>query len=83
MEEAKTCPVLGTPLAVTDYAGAVERVREWAGRGDAAYCVAAANTHVVTLGRTERSFRETLDRFDLIDHFADLNSVGSVHWQSR
>lgn len=62
----ETCQVLGTPLAVTDYSGAVEQVREWAQRADAPYCVAAANTHVVTLGRTEPRFREALDRCDLI-----------------
>lgn len=66
MTAAETCRVLGTPLAVTDYAGAVAQARAWAERGERARCVAAANTHVVTLARKEPAFRAALDRFDLI-----------------
>ncbi len=58
--------MLGTPLAVTDYSGAVSQVRAWAESGEGVRCVAAANTHVVTLARRERAFREALDQFDLI-----------------
>jgi N-acetylglucosaminyldiphosphoundecaprenol N-acetyl-beta-D-mannosaminyltransferase len=62
----KTSHVLGTPLAVTDYAGAVEQAIAWASQGSAPRCIAAANTHVVTLARREPSFADALARFDLI-----------------
>jgi len=61
----ETCPVLGIPLAVTDYAAAVTLTRSWA-EEPIARAVAAANTHVVALGRHDREFGETLSRFDLI-----------------
>jgi N-acetylglucosaminyldiphosphoundecaprenol N-acetyl-beta-D-mannosaminyltransferase len=62
----ETSRVLGTPLAVTDYAGAVEQAKTWALAADAPRFIAAANTHVVTLARREAGFREALARFDLI-----------------
>ena len=62
----RTVPVLGQPLAVLDYAGAVEIVRAWARRGDRAYAVEAANAHVVTLARHDRAFGRSMARFDLI-----------------
>ncbi len=61
-----TCPVLGTPLAATDYAGAVAQVKEWALAADGPRLVAAANTHVVTLARHESAFARALGEFDLI-----------------
>lgn len=57
--------MLGLPLAVTDYAGAVAHVREWAQSADAPRLVALANTHLVTLSRTDPEFRAALRRFDL------------------
>lgn len=59
-------PVIGLPLAATDYAGAVAWILEHAGRGDRAYAVAAANTHVAALARHDPAFGATMGRFDLI-----------------
>jgi N-acetylglucosaminyldiphosphoundecaprenol N-acetyl-beta-D-mannosaminyltransferase len=59
-------PVIGLPVAATDYAGAVAWVLEHAAKGDRAYAVEAANTHVAALARHEASFGEAMRRFDLI-----------------
>lgn len=61
-----TSPVLGTPLARTDYAGAVAQTQEWSRSKSRPYAVAAANTHVVALGRHDPQFRAALDQFDLL-----------------
>jgi N-acetylglucosaminyldiphosphoundecaprenol N-acetyl-beta-D-mannosaminyltransferase len=61
-----TCKVLGVPLAVTDYAGAVEEVKAWAAERLSVRAVAAANTHLVTLARHNPAFGEALATFDLI-----------------
>ncbi|MEI7958670.1 MAG: WecB/TagA/CpsF family glycosyltransferase [Verrucomicrobiota bacterium] len=61
----RNCPLLGIPLAVTDYAGAVALTRSWADE-PCVRAVAAANTHVVALGRHERDFNHALSQFDLI-----------------
>lgn len=58
--------MLGTALAALDYAQAVEVVRAWASTKHRAYTVAAANTHVVTLGRRDASFKTALESFDLV-----------------
>jgi N-acetylglucosaminyldiphosphoundecaprenol N-acetyl-beta-D-mannosaminyltransferase len=65
MENPATVPVLRQPLAVIDYAGAVERART-AARGSSPFLVAAANTHVVTLARRTPDFAAVLSRFDLV-----------------
>ena len=62
----QTCRVLGTPLAVTDYAGAVAQVKEWAAAGDVARIIAAPNVHNVTLARHDPDYRPVLQSFDLI-----------------
>lgn len=62
-----TCPVLGVPLAVTDYAGAVAVTRSWIEADPGTVrAVAAANTHVVALSRSDRQFAQALAGFDLI-----------------
>ena len=61
-----TIPVIGLPLAVTDYAGAVAWILDRAVLADRAYAVEAANTHVAALARHDASFGETMRRFDLI-----------------
>lgn len=61
-----TFPVIGLPVAATDYAGAVEWILEHAARADRAYAVEAANTHVAALARHDPAFGETMRRFDLI-----------------
>jgi N-acetylglucosaminyldiphosphoundecaprenol N-acetyl-beta-D-mannosaminyltransferase len=60
-----TLPVIGLPLAVTDYAGAVAQVKEWARLLQAPRLVALANTHLVTMARTDPAFGAALRRFDL------------------
>lgn len=62
----ESCSVIGTPLAVTDYAGAIAQAQTWALEKAAPRCIAAANTHVVTLARRDPVFREALRKFDLI-----------------
>jgi len=62
----KLIPVIGLPLAATDYAGAVAWILEHAVLADRAYAVEAANTHVAALARHDASFGETMRRFDLI-----------------
>ena len=59
-------PVIGLPIAATDYAGAVAWILEHAKRADRAYAVEAANTHVAALARHDPEFGETMRRFDLI-----------------
>jgi N-acetylglucosaminyldiphosphoundecaprenol N-acetyl-beta-D-mannosaminyltransferase len=62
----RTIPVIGLPVAATDYAGAVAWAIERAKAGDRAYAVEAANTHVAALARTDRAFGAAMGRFDLI-----------------
>jgi N-acetylglucosaminyldiphosphoundecaprenol N-acetyl-beta-D-mannosaminyltransferase len=62
----KRIPIIGLPVAATDYAGAVEWILDRAKAGDRAYAVEAANTHVAALARHDVSFGETMARFDLI-----------------
>ena len=64
--EFKTVEVLGCPLAVTDYAGAVALVSRWAEKKNRPYLVAAANTHVVALARHDPEFGRALEKFDLV-----------------
>jgi N-acetylglucosaminyldiphosphoundecaprenol N-acetyl-beta-D-mannosaminyltransferase len=62
----RTLPVIGLPLACTDYAGAVAWILEKAAAPTAAYAVEAANTHVAALARSDEDFGRTMRRFDLI-----------------
>lgn len=64
--ECPTIPVIGLPLAVTDYAGAVAQIFGMARRGDRAYAVAAANTHLAALSRRDAEFGASMARFDLV-----------------
>lgn len=61
-----TVPVIGLPIAATDYDGAVAWVLEHALDTQQAHAVEAANTHVVALSKHEPEFGETMSRFDLI-----------------
>jgi len=61
-----THPVIGLPLACTDYAGAVAWILDKAGDRRKAHAVEAANTHVAALARSDRDFGDTMRRFDLI-----------------
>ena len=62
----KRIPIIGLPVAATTYAGAVRWALDHALKGDAAYAVEAANTHVAALARTDATFAESMARFDLI-----------------
>jgi N-acetylglucosaminyldiphosphoundecaprenol N-acetyl-beta-D-mannosaminyltransferase len=62
----KFIPVIGLPVAVTDYAGAVRWILEHASLADKPYAVEAANTHVAALYRSDPAFHESLRKFDLI-----------------
>ena len=62
----QTVPVIGLPISVTDYAGAVAWILDRATRGDRAYAVEAANTHVAALARSDEAFGNSMRKFDLI-----------------
>ncbi len=62
----KRIPIIGLPVAATDYAGAVAWILEKAALGDRAYGVEAANTHVAALARQDPEFGRTMQSFDLI-----------------
>ncbi len=62
----QTLPVIGLPLACTDYAGAVDWILGKAADRSTAFAVEAANTHVAALARSDEAFGATMRRFDLI-----------------
>lgn len=62
----KRISVIGLPVAATDYAGAVDWIMEHAVKGEQAYAVEAANTHVAALARHDPEFGKTMSRFDLV-----------------
>src|SRR6478672_8801990 len=62
----RVIPVIGLPLAATNYRGAIQWILEHAKHRDRVYAVEAANTHVAALARADRSFGEAMGRFDLI-----------------
>jgi N-acetylglucosaminyldiphosphoundecaprenol N-acetyl-beta-D-mannosaminyltransferase len=62
----RVVPVIGLPLAATDYARTVQWILDRADHADQPYAVEAANTHVAALARSDSAFGETISRFDLI-----------------
>lgn len=62
----RSLSIIGLPVAVTTYDGAVEWILEHALQTDRALAVEAANTHVAALARHDAAFGETMSRFDLI-----------------
>ncbi len=62
----RTHPVIGLPLACTDYAGVVDWILGKAADSSTAFAVEAANTHVAALARSDEAFGATMRRFDLI-----------------
>ena len=62
----RTVNVIGLPVAATTYAAAIDWIFEHARKGDRAYAVEAANTHVAALARHEPEFGEAMAEFDLI-----------------
>lgn len=65
-ETIRRSPILGFPVAITDYREAVAQVLRWAAQPDRPYLVAAANTHVITLTKLSALFAQTLLKFDLV-----------------
>lgn len=61
-----TISIIGLPVAVTDYSGAVRWIIEHASLADRAYAVEAANTHVAALARHNPDFGQSMSQFDLI-----------------
>ena len=59
-------PVIGLPIAATDYKSAVSWILEKANLADRSYAVEAANTHVAALYRSDSTFHESLKKFDLV-----------------
>ncbi len=66
MIEPQKFSVLGQNIAAVDYNSAVRWCLEKAQKRDRAYVVEAANTHVLSLARHDRSFGEGIRKFDLI-----------------
>jgi len=62
----KTIDIIGLPVAATNYAKAIEWISEHARKGDRAYAVEAANTHVAALARHDEEFGAAMAKFDLI-----------------
>jgi len=62
----RTVPVIGLPVAATDYAGAVAWILDRASAADRPYAVAAANTHVASLARHNAEFSAAMACFDLV-----------------
>ncbi len=62
----KTIDIIGLPVAVTNYEKAIEWISEHARKGDKAYAVEAANTHVAALARHDDEFGKAMAKFDLI-----------------
>lgn len=62
----RTIPIIGLPVAATNYAGAVDWILTNALHADRACAVEAANTHVAALARTNKAFGDSMSRFDLI-----------------
>lgn len=61
-----TLPVIGLPVAATNYAGAVEWVLTHAAGATRVHAVEAANTHVAALARHDSDFGRAMEKFDLI-----------------
>jgi len=58
--------VISLPVACATYTSAVDWIKEKAIAHDQTYAVEAANTHVVALAKSDPSFQDAMDRFDLI-----------------
>jgi len=62
----KTKPVIGFPVAVTNYVEAAAWCRERAMLGDRPYAVSAANTHLLSHARHDQAYGAVMRKFDLI-----------------
>jgi N-acetylglucosaminyldiphosphoundecaprenol N-acetyl-beta-D-mannosaminyltransferase len=59
-------PVIGLPIAATNYQEAIDWILERALLQDKAYAVEAANTHVAALTHQDAEFAHAMEKFDLI-----------------
>ncbi len=75
-----TVPVIGLPIAVTNYEKAIEWIKAAALKSDRAYAFEASNTHVAALARHDPSFGEAMAQFDFIAPDG-MPLVWSVNWQ--
>ncbi|MFK7911200.1 MAG: WecB/TagA/CpsF family glycosyltransferase [Akkermansiaceae bacterium] len=66
LPDFRSVAVIGLPVAVTTYDGAIDWIKAAALKADRAYAVEAANTHVAALARHDHSFGESMAKFDLI-----------------
>jgi N-acetylglucosaminyldiphosphoundecaprenol N-acetyl-beta-D-mannosaminyltransferase len=62
----RVLPVIGLPVAATDYAGAVAWILEKAAMAGRVHAVEAANTHVAALARSDVAFGASMRKFDLV-----------------
>ncbi len=62
----RTVPVIGLPVAATNYVDAVAWILRHATAADRVYAVEAANTHVAALARHDPAFGGSMRCFDLI-----------------
>src|SRR5438477_9549435 len=62
----RTCEVIGSRLAITDYAAAIALAQSWAARRDSPRSIAAAATHLITLARRDPKFGEAVTTLDLL-----------------
>lgn len=62
----RSLPVIGLPVAATNYAEAVAWILEKASLRDQPYAVEAANAHVASLARSDKEFGHAMAKFDLI-----------------
>lgn len=61
-----TKDIIGTQVAVTTYDETIDQITTWANRADRPYLIAAANTHVLSLARSDKEYRKVIDAFDLV-----------------
>ena len=59
-------PILGLPVSICNYSGAMALLRTWAENSTTAHLVAAANTHLVSTAHRDKHFGEAMKKFDLI-----------------
>ncbi len=66
LKTPEICEILGSRVAVTDYAEAVAIARTCAARHDRVFAIEAANTHVLALARHDVGFGRAMAKFDLL-----------------
>lgn len=62
----QSIPIIGLPIAATNYQNAVDWILQRASQQDRVYAVEAANTHVAALTHQDPEFAHAMREFDLI-----------------